>query len=723
MSVGWGQDCVDGIEVELWGECYNIETTTSLNLSNSGLTGEIPPEIGNLINLTDLYLEGNELTGSIPPEIGNLTSLEIVNLDWNQLTEIPSEIGNLTNLYYLDLHSNQFTSLPESICDLPDDCDISVSLNQLCEEYFYDCIDPWGEDEQDQSNCCEGENGELNWTECPVLGCPDPYATNYDPDANTDDGSCEYEPYFDTIWDEMNTTIMAIYIESAELDGTPLDNGDEIGIFDGDACVGVARLDSPIEDAYQIFVPADNPDTPEIDGYTSGDPISFWYWDVSNQTEYNDVDITFSSGSSTYEDFANTTVELSYDHISGCMDIEACNYNPDANTDDGSCVYHDPYYCSCENEILDCMGECGGDAEVDECDICGGENSSCADECGVPNGNGYDDWECNDGADSCWDIAEGACDCEGNVIDECGICDGDNSFCGGCTDVDACNYDADVTVDDGSCELHDIGDMNCDYTLNVLDIVLMANMVLDDVYMEYSDVNSDGFLNILDLVIMVNWVLYGSPFDPITDIDGNLYETTLIGEQRWMAENLRVTHYNNGDDITTGYSGSEWTYITTGAYAVYNDVPSNVEIYGYLYNWYVVDDERGVCPEGFHVPSDDEWTILTDFIAPEGIEYYGNSIAGGKMKEEGHEHWVYYSDEVTEEATNESGFTGLPGGYRNGNGGDGNYYYMGNYGRFWSSSNHSSNISWNLILDYMDSEARHGISVVRFGFSIRCLGD
>ena len=117
FSIGWG--CIEGEEVELWGECFNIETTTSLNLSGSGLIGEIPPEIGNLVNLTYLFLYNNQLTGEIPPEIGNLTNLTHLFLDNNQLTgEIPIEICDLVNLTFLFLDNNQLTGeIPESICD------------------------------------------------------------------------------------------------------------------------------------------------------------------------------------------------------------------------------------------------------------------------------------------------------------------------------------------------------------------------------------------------------------------------------------------------------------------------------------------------------------------------------------------------------------------------------------------------------------------------------
>ena len=197
------------------------------------------------------------------------------------------------------------------------------------------------------------------------------------------------------------------------------------------------------------------------------------------------------------------------------------------------------------------------------------------------------------------------------------------------------------------------------------------------------------------------------------DIDGNSYETIQIGEQEWMAENLKVTHYNNGDAIPTGYSNSEWVDLDeteTGAYAIYDDDPANAEIYGNLYNWYTVDDDRGVCPEGWHVPSDDEYTVLTDYLG-------GTSVAGGKMKEAGLEHW----NSPNTGATNESGFTGLPAGYRNG--GNGDYYSMGDYGYFWSSTEGNSNSAWYRKLDYDDSEVNRFSNDERSGFSLRCLRD
>ena len=162
--------------IELWGECYNIEETTNLNLSNSGLTGEIPVEIGQLTSLTSLSLYTNELTGEIPVEIGNLTNMHDLYLHDNQLSgEIPSELGNLTNLSYLYLYSNELIGLiPISFCSLPDDIVLLFSDNYLCPVYPK-CLSDGSIGEQDTSEC---------------YGCTDPAACNYNPDVFTDDGSC-----------------------------------------------------------------------------------------------------------------------------------------------------------------------------------------------------------------------------------------------------------------------------------------------------------------------------------------------------------------------------------------------------------------------------------------------------------------------------------------------------------------------------------------------------
>jgi len=204
--------------------------------------------------------------------------------------------------------------------------------------------------------------------------------------------------------------------------------------------------------------------------------------------------------------------------------------------------------------------------------------------------------------------------------------------------------------------------------------------------------------------------------DTVTDIDGNVYETVQIGDQLWMAENLKVTHYNDGTEIPTGYSDDDWAGLSTGAYAVYGDNESNADTYGYLYNWYAVDDDRGVCPASWHVPTDGEYTALSDYLG-------GTSVAGGKLKEctEGScpesEYW--YSPNTG--ATNESGFTALPGGAH--------YYYygyydhMGYYGYFWSSTEFSNSNPGYRSLYSGNSEIYRYFNYKRSGFSVRCIRD
>ena len=196
----------------------------------------------------------------------------------------------------------------------------------------------------------------------------------------------------------------------------------------------------------------------------------------------------------------------------------------------------------------------------------------------------------------------------------------------------------------------------------------------------------------------------------VMDIDGNEYATVIIGNQVWMAENLKVSKYRDGSAIPTGHSDNDWMNLSTGAYSVYDNTESNADTYGYLYNWYAVDDSRNIAPAGWHVATDAEWTTLTDYLG-------GTSVAGGKMKETGTSHW----NSPNTGATNESGFTAFPGGYRNYY--DGNYLNIGSYGYFWSSSENDSNYAWKRKLNYNDSEVNRYYGSKRFGFSVRCVRD
>jgi uncharacterized protein (TIGR02145 family) len=182
-----------------------------------------------------------------------------------------------------------------------------------------------------------------------------------------------------------------------------------------------------------------------------------------------------------------------------------------------------------------------------------------------------------------------------------------------------------------------------------------------------------------------------------------------IGSQVWMLRNLDVTTYRNGDPIPQVTDATEWAGLTTGAWSYYNNDPANGVVYGKLYNWYAVNDSRGLAPTGWHVPSDTEWTTLTDYLG-------GESVAGGPMKEVGTTHWTAPNTG----ATNSSGFTGFAGGTRFSNGA---FYNIGINGSWWSSTEYSSTDAWYRYL-YFSTSNVYRISLNKAnGYFVRCIKD
>lgn len=195
----------------------------------------------------------------------------------------------------------------------------------------------------------------------------------------------------------------------------------------------------------------------------------------------------------------------------------------------------------------------------------------------------------------------------------------------------------------------------------------------------------------------------------MTDQNGNAYQTVRIGNQWWTTENLRATHYRNGDLIQNVTGDVAWSQQVSGAYAAYNNVGVNVPRYGYLYNWHAVNDVREITPEGWRVPSDAEWQELVDFLG-------GYSIAGGKLKQTGTMYW----NSPNTGATNESGFRALPGGRRNSNG---SFVNLGSIASFWSSTKHSEERAWHYRLDADNTNVNRLNNRKEFGFSIRLIKD
>ena len=191
------------------------------------------------------------------------------------------------------------------------------------------------------------------------------------------------------------------------------------------------------------------------------------------------------------------------------------------------------------------------------------------------------------------------------------------------------------------------------------------------------------------------------------DVDGNAYPTVKIGDQDWMAENLKVTHYRNGDPIPNVTVGADWVALTTGARCYYdNDSATNNPVYGSIYNWYAVGDSRNLCPAGWHVPTDGEWITLTTYLG-------GENVAGTKMKAFRLWNPVYI-------ATNTSGFSGLPGGDRHMLHGD--FETIGHYGYWWSSQEVGSYAYCRQLLCNYAGTFRMGLTKSS-GFSVRCMRD
>lgn len=192
----------------------------------------------------------------------------------------------------------------------------------------------------------------------------------------------------------------------------------------------------------------------------------------------------------------------------------------------------------------------------------------------------------------------------------------------------------------------------------------------------------------------------------VTDLDGNMYQTSRIGDQEWMVENLRVTQYSDTTTIDQITSTAIWVGLTTGAWCWYDNDNSYDVPCGKLYNGYAVNTNK-LCPTGWHVPSDGEWTTLTDYLG-------GLGAAGGKMKETGLSHW----NATNVGATNESGFTALPGGNR---GSNGTFNFFGNYGYWWSATQIDATTAWSRYLAYNNDDVFSSSGSKRFGLSVRCV--
>jgi len=252
----------------------------------------------------------------------------------------------------------------------------------------------------------------------------------------------------------------------------------------------------------------------------------------------------------------------------------------------------------------------------------------------------------------------------------------------GCTDAAAANYDPAANTDDGSCA------------------TLIIEGCMDPAYVEYDETaNTDdgSCANLID------------PNCVSPSMDGYTYGVVQIGDQCWFSENLRSTVYADDSSIPEVTGSSAWSGLSTGARCDYNNDASNVAAYGRLYNWYAVTNAAGLCPNGWHVPTDGEWTALEDYITAQGF----NGTEGTALKSTSG--WNSGGN-----GTDNFGFSALPGGYRRYD--SGNFYFAGLFGYWWSSSPSGGN-AWARNLDSFDPGVDQLNYHPRRGSSVRCLAD
>ena len=208
-------------------------------------------------------------------------------------------------------------------------------------------------------------------------------------------------------------------------------------------------------------------------------------------------------------------------------------------------------------------------------------------------------------------------------------------------------------------------------------------------------------------VILLTAGCSGQP-EKVVDRDGNSYTAVQIGSMIWTGRNLDVAHYRNGDAIPEVKDPKEWASLKTGAWCYNDNKQENGRIYGRLYNWYAVNDQRGLAPKGWHVSSDAEWSALGDLLG--GMENAGGALKASKL-------WKDQKNELN----NKNGFELLPAGARRDS--DGKFMLPGEYSRLWSSTESSAKSAWCRSLGYFDAALRRGMAIKNIGFSVRCVKD
>nr|WP_255494211.1 fibrobacter succinogenes major paralogous domain-containing protein [Hufsiella ginkgonis] len=198
------------------------------------------------------------------------------------------------------------------------------------------------------------------------------------------------------------------------------------------------------------------------------------------------------------------------------------------------------------------------------------------------------------------------------------------------------------------------------------------------------------------------------PANTVSDVDGNTYRTVRIGNQLWMAENLRVTHYRDGSAILQLPANEAWRKAEDGAWCDYFNERENGKTYGHLYNWLAVNDVRGIAPAGWRVPSQEDIAELITYLK-------GDTIAASGLKEAGAAHWI----DAGSNASGDSGFDALPGGYRSGI--DGSFHTLKSNGYWWAATRSFELFAWSPRIFGSFADVDRDKSYYTYGFSVRCI--
>ena len=393
----------------------------------------------------------------------------------------------------------------------------------------------------------------------------------------------------------------------------------------------------------------------------------------------------------------------------GCTDPAACNYDPNANDNDGSC------------DFLICIG-CTYPSASNFNPQATTDDGSCVFEFGGVPGCTYP---------TATNFNPGASVDDGSCLFDC--------ITSGCTDPSALNFLAAATSDDGSC-VYDNNVYGCLYSsaVNYAPAVTRDNgscLFAEDFNSCPADLNNDGLVNASDLSIFLSYFgtlcsggtipqdLYQYNCDPenvfpgqaafasVVDVDGNVYRTVVVAGKEWMAENLRTTHFANGDPIPYVADASGWTQAgaqEAPAATHYNNSSTDCQN-GLLYNWYTTIDCRSVCPSGWHVPTENELDFVVGFLG-------GTAVAGGMLKAAADFYWLAPNTG----GNNGSGFSALPTGHRNA---DGSFDGFGTSSQFWSATSGGDFVAPRLELNHDQQGVQDTPAQKAEGLSIRCVRD